>query len=64
VKEGAAVAETIPLPGRNAYACMLGGDDRRTLFICTAPGSGPERAGKTDGKIETARVSVPGAGLP
>jgi sugar lactone lactonase YvrE len=64
VREGGVIVDTIPLPGRNAYACMLGGDDRRTLFICTAPGSGPERAGKTDGKIETARVSVPGAGLP
>jgi len=64
VREGGAVAATIPLPGRNAYACMLGGADRRTLFICTAPGSGPERAGKTDGKIEFVRVEVPGAGLP
>jgi sugar lactone lactonase YvrE len=58
------VTDTIALPGRNAYACMLGGEDRRTLFICTAPGSGPERAGKTDGKIECVRVAVAGAGLP
>lgn len=64
VKQGEGIVETIPLPGRNAYACMLGGDDRRTLFICTAPGSGPTRAGATDGKIETIRVAVPGAGRP
>ncbi|MBN8903420.1 MAG: hypothetical protein BGO51_01825 [Rhodospirillales bacterium 69-11] len=64
VREGGTITDTIPLPDRNAYACMLGGEDRRTLFICTAPGSGPERAGKTDAKIETIRVSVPGAGLP
>lgn len=64
VREGGAVTDTIPVPGRNAYACMLGGPDRRTLFVCTAPGSGPERAGKTDGKIEHVRVAVPGAGLP
>jgi sugar lactone lactonase YvrE len=64
VREGGGVADTIPLAERNAYACMLGGEDRRTLFICTAPGSGPERAGKTDGKIETVRVGVAGAGLP
>jgi sugar lactone lactonase YvrE len=64
VREGGAVTDTIALPGRNAYACMLGGPDRRTLFICTATGSGPERAGKTDGKIEMLRVAVPGAGLP
>jgi sugar lactone lactonase YvrE len=43
---------------------MLGGADGRTLFICTATGSGPERAGKTDGKIEHVPVAVPRAGLP
>jgi sugar lactone lactonase YvrE len=64
VAEGGAVLDTIPLPGRNAFACMLGGEDRKTLFICTAPASGPDRAGKTDGKIEITRVSVAGAGLP
>ena len=64
VREGGAIVETIALPGRNAYACMLGGEDRRTLFICTAPGSGPGRVGATDGKIEIVRVSVAGAGLP
>ena len=64
VKEGGEIADTIPLPGRQSYACMLGGADRQTLFICTAPGSGPDRAGKIDGKIETTRVTVPGAGLP
>jgi sugar lactone lactonase YvrE len=64
VREGGEIAQTIPLPGRNACACMLGGRDRRTLFICTATGSGPEREGKTDGKIEIIKVAVPGAGLP
>jgi sugar lactone lactonase YvrE len=64
VREGGEIAQTIPLPGRNAYACMLGGTDRRTLFICTATGSGPKREGKTDGKIEIIEVALPGAGLP
>lgn len=64
VRQGGAIADTVPFPGRQAFACMLGGDDRRTLFICTAPASGPDRAGKTDGKIETQRVAVAGAGLP
>jgi sugar lactone lactonase YvrE len=64
VREGGEIIQTITLPGRNAYACMLGGANRRTLFICTAPGSGPEREGKTDGKIEMIEVAVPGAGLP
>ena len=64
VREGGEEVEMISLPGRNAYACMLGGEDRKTLFICTAPGSGPGRVGTTDGKIEIVRVGVPGAGLP
>ena len=64
VKEGGEITDTIALPGRNAYACMLGGPDRKTLFICTAPGSGPTRAGTTDGAIEIVTVQVPGAGLP
>jgi sugar lactone lactonase YvrE len=47
-----------------AYACMLGGPDRRTLFVLTNTGSGPGMAKKTDGRIEMYRVDVPGAGLP
>jgi sugar lactone lactonase YvrE len=43
---------------------MLGGADRRTLFVCTSTGSGPAMADKRDGAIETVRVDVPGAGLP
>ncbi len=51
--------------GQNgAYACMLGGPDRRTLFVLTNTGSGPAMASKTDGRIEAYRVDVPGAGLP
>lgn len=51
--------------GQNgAYACMLGGADRRTLFVLTNTGSGPAMAEKTDGRIETYRADVPGAGLP
>ena len=43
---------------------MLGGKDRRTLFAVTNTGSGPAIAEKKDGRIETMRVDVPGAGLP
>ena len=50
--------------GRGAFACMLGGIDGRTLFICTNSGSGPAMADKTDGRIETIRVDVAGAGWP
>jgi sugar lactone lactonase YvrE len=49
---------------RSVFACMLGGPDRRTLFLCTSTGSGPAMAAKTDGKIELVAVDVPGAGRP
>ena len=39
VKEGGEVLERIPVE-TNAYACMLGGDDLKTLFICTSNASG------------------------
>ena len=62
--EGGRVAERIAVGERSVFACMLGGEDRRTLFLCTSTGSGPAMAEKTDGRIEIARVDVPGAGLP
>ena len=46
---------------------MLGGEDRRTLFICTSHGSGvdPEAAlREKSGKIEITQVDVPGCGKP
>jgi sugar lactone lactonase YvrE len=47
-----------------AFACMLGGADGRTLFICTAGDSDPERTVARNGRIETVRVDVARAGLP
>jgi sugar lactone lactonase YvrE len=65
VREGGEIADTIPLPERHAYACMLGGADRRDLYICTARDHVPKIAKEQRaGKIEVARVEVPGAGLP
>jgi sugar lactone lactonase YvrE len=49
--------------GQMAFACMLGGSDRRTLFVATAPDFDPaDRRARTEGRIETLRVDVPGAG--
>lgn len=54
--------ERLPL-GRNAYACMLGGEDRRTLYVATAPDHEPaDRRAAKEGRIEAIRVAVPGAG--
>jgi sugar lactone lactonase YvrE len=58
------VDRTVATGDRHAYACMLGGDDRRTLYVCTNTGSGPAMAGRRDGRIEAIRVEVPGAGWP
>ena len=49
----------------NCYACALGGEDRRTLYLVTAPTSG--RGGAADrreGRIERIRVETPGTGSP
>jgi len=64
VFEGGRIAQRVSVGDRTVFACMLGGADRRTLFLCTCTGSGPAMAEKTDGKIEYAHVAVPGAGLP
>ncbi len=48
-----------------AFACMLGGPERRHLLICTAGSSEPEACAKNrDGRIEVVEVDLPGAGLP
>ena len=66
VKEGGEILERIPVE-TNAYACMLGGKDRKTLFICTSNASGvdPDSAlREKSGKIEIVEVEVPGVGRP
>ncbi len=50
--------------GRHVYACMLGGPDRTTLFLCTSAVRGPESATARQGRIEITEVTVPGAGWP
>lgn len=63
VKEGGEITDTIDT-GRGAYACMLGGDDGKSLFICTAPSLGGDAASGREGQIVMQRVNVPHAGLP
>jgi sugar lactone lactonase YvrE len=64
VKQGGEVTERIKVE-TDAFACMLGGPDGRTLFIATAPNSDPEKCRATrGGRIETTHVEVPHAGLP
>jgi sugar lactone lactonase YvrE len=64
VKEGGSVAETIKTE-QMAIACMLGGNDRKTLFILTSASTEPEVCAKTRvSRIQATQVEVPGAGLP
>ena len=50
---------------RGCFACMLGGEDRKTLFLCTADDFIREIVLEArSGKIEMVEVDVPGVGLP
>jgi sugar lactone lactonase YvrE len=51
--------------GQHVFACALGGDDGRTLFVVCADSSRDEDVvGTATGTIRTLRVDVPHAGLP
>jgi sugar lactone lactonase YvrE len=64
VAEGGRVLDEVHLD-RGAFACMLGGADRRTLYICSASTHVPDEAVRLrSGRIEAVVVDVPGAGLP
>lgn len=63
VLEGAGPVEWIGI-SRGAYACELGGEDGRTLYVCTSESSNPEQSVELrSGRIEAIDVDVPRAGL-
>lgn len=64
VTEGGEVTDRVEA-GQPTFACALGGDDGRTLFVVCADqfGEADEDATPT-GTIRTLRVDVPHAGLP
>ena len=64
VRQGGEVTHRIDTGERGSYACMLGGEARRTLYICTNRASGPAAAEARQGRIEAVEVDVAGAGLP
>ena len=64
IAEGGEVLDRVEAT-QPVFACALGGDDRRTLYLVTAPAFGEGVcAGKGLGKVEAVGVEVPGAGLP
>jgi sugar lactone lactonase YvrE len=64
VEPGGHVTHRVEIESQ-AFACMLGGPERRTLFVCTAEDSHPDHCRKhATACIEMVEVDVPGAGLP
>jgi sugar lactone lactonase YvrE len=65
VREGGEVLQTIDLD-RGCFACMLGGVDRRTLFLVVREWGGMESTaeGARTGQLLTAPAPAPGAGWP
>lgn len=65
VREGGAVLQIIDLD-RGCFACMLGGADRRTLFMVTNDWRGPEgmASGPPAGQVVMAPAPASGAGWP
>jgi sugar lactone lactonase YvrE len=68
VKEGGKITHTVKTIGKTSLACMLGGANRQTLFICTKNMSTYNfedfKKSKT-GRIEVIEVDTPpGAGRP
>jgi len=64
VAEGGQVLERVTTSAR-CFACMLGDEDRRTLYLVTAPESHAALAAAApNGAVEQVRTTVPGVGLP
>ncbi|HEY5011756.1 MAG TPA: SMP-30/gluconolactonase/LRE family protein [Acidimicrobiia bacterium] len=64
VREGGEILEEIAT-GAPTFACMLGGEDRRTLHICTSEmGLASDTVAQRPGRVLTREVDVAGAGLP
>ncbi len=65
VREGGKVLQTIILD-RGCFACMLGGADRRTLFLMAAEYSGAASmmSGARTGQVLTVEAPARGVGWP
>ena len=65
VAEGGEVLDTVEFD-RGCFACMLGGDDGRTLYVVAREwhGGADLRRGDGTGQVLTVRVDVPRAGYP
>jgi sugar lactone lactonase YvrE len=66
VAPGGAIVDEVAMPeGLDIWACMLGGDDGRTLLMCAAPDFDEgRRSAAREGVLLTTTVGVPRSGLP
>jgi sugar lactone lactonase YvrE len=65
IVDGGEVTDRIDIGDRMAIACMLGGPERRTLFMLSSTSAYPQRlAGTKLSRLDATIVDVPGAGLP
>jgi len=59
------ILDRIPIPGRRGVACVLGVDDRKTLFcVSIEPDQGTLLGPKSRSYVDATVVEVPGAGYP
>jgi sugar lactone lactonase YvrE len=65
VREGGEILQTVSLD-RGGFACMLGGSDRKILYMLAAEWNGPERmvGGPKTGQLLTVNAPAPGVGWP
>jgi sugar lactone lactonase YvrE len=59
------ILDCIAVPGRRGVACVLGGEDRKTLFcVSIEPAQATEVGSKSRSYVDATVVEVPGAGYP
>jgi sugar lactone lactonase YvrE len=65
VLEGGEVTDSLPFNDAIPVACVLGGPERRTLFMCVAADWKLDVVtASRSGRIVACEVEVPGAGRP
>ena len=64
IEKGGNITDTINTP-KGAFACMLGGRERKTLYVIISNSSDPEEAqASPEGEIHSIEVEFPGVGKP
>ena len=64
IEKGGNITDIISTP-KGAFACMLGGKDRKTLYVIISNSSDPKEAqASPEGEIHSIEVEIPGVGKP